>query len=118
MTIGSASLLGFHSMLFAYFGTIVGAIIWGIGLLLASKMDSGPPDYRYLATLEEDKLFWYSIALAVVCMIPFVMIIFSWAGESFRFLSLEREALMLTAAGSNGIVFLFQIFAAHLIKRA
>ena len=118
VTVGSASLLGFHSMLFAYFGTIIGAIIWGIGLLLAAKMDSGPLDYRYLATLEEDKLFWYSIALAVVCMIPFVMIIFSWAGESFRFLSLEREALMLTAAGSNGIVLLFQIFAAHLIKRA
>jgi hypothetical protein len=115
--IGFASLLGLHSMLFAYFGTIIGAIVWGIGLLLAAKMGGGPPDYCFLTRLKEEKLFWYSIMLALVCLIPFAVIIYNWAGESFQYLSLEKEALMLTAVGSNGYVLLFQIFASHLIKR-
>jgi glycosyltransferase involved in cell wall biosynthesis len=118
VTVGSVSFLSLHSMLIAYFGTLLGAIVWGTGLVLSAKLGGGPVDYQVLARLEEDKLFWYSVALLGAFVLMFSLIFARWAAQGFSELALEQETLVLAAFGSNGIVVLFQVFAAHLIKRA
>lgn len=117
VTLGFGSVLGIHTMLFAHLGTIFGITLWGLGLMLSARSGQGPPAYLRLATVDEGRLFWWSVGLTVLCMAPFALILSTWAAQNYTFLALERETLLLTGLGSNGLLIGLNIFAAHLVKR-
>ena len=117
ISLGFASIFEIHTMMFALLSSLFGLTVWAIGLFLAARQQTTLKVYRYLLELEEDKLFWYSILLALISFVFFLMIVFRWGLQDFKFLSLEKETLALVAFGSNGVFLISNVVAAHLIKR-
>ena len=54
--------------------------------------------------------------LLVSILVSLVPIVVSWSGEGFRFLALQKQTLVLVAFSANGVFFLFNVVAAHLLK--
>jgi glycosyltransferase involved in cell wall biosynthesis len=117
ITIGFATILGIHSMLFALLGSCLGIAILGVGLELAVKVPTSIRIYRYLIELTEEKLFWQGLLFLLISFFLFSMIIVNWALNGFNFLALERETLALTALGVDGLFLTLNVVTAHLIKR-
>ena len=116
-TIGFATILGIHSMLFALLGSCLGIAILGIGLELAVRVPTSVRLYRYLIKLPEEKLFWRGILFLLISFLLFSLIVVNWAMNGFKFLSLEKETLALTALGVDGLFLILNVVTAHLIKR-
>ena len=112
---------GLHSMMFALLGTCLGLNIFGIGLLLYARSvgsDRAPEIsvYHALLQLDEGRLFWGCLGFIVLGMGVCVPILRDWAAADFRFLDLHKQTLVLVAFGADGVFFLFNVIAAHLVK--
>jgi glycosyltransferase involved in cell wall biosynthesis len=117
VSIGFASIFGLHSMMFGLLGSFFGIIIWAIGLFLAVKIETDIKTYRYLINLSEDKLFWSSAILVLVSLVLFLTIVVYWAIRGFRFIAIEKETLAVITFASNGMLLVFNVVTAHLLKR-
>jgi glycosyltransferase involved in cell wall biosynthesis len=117
ISIGFASIFGLHSMMFGLLGSFFGIIIWAMGLFLAVKIKTDIKIYRYLIDLSEDKLFWYSIILVLASLTLFLAIVIYWAFKGFRFISIEKETLVIVAFASNSVLLVFNIITTQLLKR-
>jgi hypothetical protein len=115
--IGFASVFGLHTMMFALLGSFFGLTLWSIGLLLSVRIPSGVRIYRRLLDLGEGHLFWMAMLFLVVSSGFFLAILLRWATNGFEFLALERETMLLTAFGANGILLVFNVITAHMIKQ-
>ena len=118
VSVGPVGILGVHSMMFALLGTIFGIIIWTIGLFLAVRIETHLRLYRYLLNLPEDKLFWRSIALFLVSCALLSIIVVYWAWKGFRFISVEKQTLILIALAADGVLLVSNLITAHLLKRS
>ena len=108
---------GLHTMMFALLGTCLGLNVFGIGLLLAARRQRQPGPYALLLDVDEGRLLWGGTAVLLSSvLVSLVPIVSSWAEAGFRFLDLEKETLVLVAFSANGVFFLFNLAAAHLIK--
>lgn len=108
---------GLHTMMFALLGTCLGLNVFGIGLLLAARRRDERSAYDLLLDVDEGRLLWGGAAfLLLSVLVSLVPIVSSWAEAGFRFLDLEKETLVLVAFSANGVFFLFNLAAAHLIK--
>jgi glycosyltransferase involved in cell wall biosynthesis len=115
--IGFASVFGLHTMMFALLGSFFGLTLWSIGLLLSVRIPSAVRTYRWLLDLGEGHLFWIAALFLVVSSGFFLAILVRWATNGFEFLALERETMLLTAFGANGILLVFNVITAHMIKQ-
>jgi len=115
--IGFASVFGLHTMMFALLGSFFGLTLWSIGLLLSVRIPSGVRIYRRLLDLGEGHLFWMAMLFLLVSFGFFLAILVRWATNGFEFLALERETMLLTAFGANGILLVFNVITAHMIKQ-
>ena len=118
VVVGFASVFGLHTMLFALLGSCFGLTLWSIGLMLSVKVPSKLRVYRVLLGLGEDKLFWISMAFLAISAVFFAGIVVRWAANDFKVLDLERETVLLTAFGANGILLVSNVITAHLIKQS
>jgi len=116
--LGFASVLGIHTMMFAFMLSIFGIMIWAIGLFLAVTIKTNIKMYSYLINLSEDKLFWYTLILISVCAFLFIAIIINRAQHGFNYLSLEKLTLVVIGLASNGMLLVFNVNTAHLFKRS
>ena len=112
---------GIHSMMFALLGTCLGLNIFGIGLLLYARAvgSDGAQEigvYHALLRLDEGRLFWGCLGFIGLGMGVCVPILRDWAAADFRFLDLQKQTLVLVAFGADGVFFLFNVIAAHLVK--
>jgi glycosyltransferase involved in cell wall biosynthesis len=115
---GHASIMGIHTTIFAFICSFLGLALWGIGLVLTAKRPAcGVNIYQRLVNMPEDKLFWATLSFMLICFALIAVIVFYWARNHFTFLALEKETLILSALITNGVLLIFQIFTAHLIKR-
>jgi glycosyltransferase involved in cell wall biosynthesis len=117
VSIGFASILGLHSMMFGLLGSFFGIIIWAVGLFLAVKIETDVKTYRYLINLPEDRLFWCSVFLILVSLVLFLAIVIYWAIRGFHFIAIEKETLAVIAFASNAILLVFNVVTAHLLKK-
>ena len=76
-----------------------------------------PDKNQYLVNLSGDMLFWSSFLITLISIFFLLIIIFIWSIQGYNFLSLEKETLVLIAFSSNGIIFITNLIASHLIKR-
>ena len=118
ISIGFASILGIHSMMFALLGSFFGIIIWAIGLFLAVKIKPDTKMYRYLINLPEDRLFWYAVMLTLISLTLFLAIAVYWGLKGFHFISIEKETLAIITFASNGMLVVSNVVTAHLLKRS
>ena len=118
VSIGFASILGIHSMMFALLGTVFGIIIWAIGLFLAIKVQANVRTYRYLINPSEDKLFWYSVVLVLASFALIGTIVIYWGIKGFHFIQIEKQTLVIVALASNGILLVSNVITGHLLKRS
>jgi len=118
VSIGFASVLGIHSMMFALLGSFFGITIWAIGLFLTVRTGADIKTYQYLNDLAEDKLFWYSVVLTLISLALFLAIVIYWGLQGFHFISIEKETLAIIAFASNGMVLVSNVVTAHLLKRS
>ena len=116
--LGFVSLFGLHTMMFALLGSTLGLALLGIGLFLATKIPNKVSLYQTLIDLPEDRLFWSSMAFIGLSLVFFVFIFIQWAANSFTALALQKETLMFTAFGTNGLLATLHVITAHLIRRA
>jgi len=116
--VGFMWIFGMHSMMFGLLGTVFAIILWGIGLFLSVRVETSVRMYRYLVALSEDRLFWYSVAATAVSAAMFGAIVIYWAASGFHFIQIERLTLGAVAFGSNGILLVWHVVTAHLLKRA
>ena len=116
--LGFASVLGIHTMMFAFLLSIFAIIIWAIGLFLTVNISTDIKIYKYLINISEDKLFWYTLLFISICAALFVVIIINWAQQGFNFLSLEKLTLVVIALASNGMLIVFNVNTTHLLKRS
>lgn len=108
---------GLHTMMFALLGTCLGLNVFGIGLLLAARAVDEAGPYAALLNVDEGRLLWGGIVfLALSALVSLVPILLRWSDEGFRFLALEKQTLVLVAFSANGVFFLFNVIAAHLLK--
>lgn len=85
-------------------------------MLAARSVDEAGP-YAPLLNVDEGRLLWGGIGfLALSALVSLVTILLRWSGEGFRFLALEKQTLVLVAFSANGVFFLFNVIAAHLLK--
>lgn len=117
VTIGAASIFGLHSMMFGLLGSFFGIIIWAMGLFLAVKIETDIKTYRYLINLSEGSLFWSSVILVLVSITLFLAIVVYWVLQGFHFIAIEKETLVIVAFASNGMLLVFDVVTAHLLKR-
>jgi hypothetical protein len=117
VSIGFASIFGLHSMMFGLLGSFFGIIIWAMGLFLAVKIETDIKTYRYLINLSEDKLFWSSVILVLVSLVLFLAIVIYWALRGFHFIAIEKETLVIVTFASDGMLLVFNVVTAHLLKR-
>lgn len=115
--LGFVSVFGIHSMMFALLGTFFGLQLWGIGLFLAARTGATVRSYRFILALREDHLFWYSVGFVLASAAMLAGIVVRWALNGFHFLALEKETLFFTAFGANGLLVVFNLITAHMIKR-
>lgn len=118
VTIGFASIFGLHSMMFGLLGSFFGIIIWAVGLFLAIKIETDIKTYRYLINLQEGSLFWSSVILFLVSVALFLAIVIYWVLQGFHFIAIEKETLVVVAFASNGMLLVFDVVTAHLLKRS
>ena len=117
MTLGFVSVLGVHTMMFCMLFTFLGLSIMAVGLFLSTRVPTSLKIYKILIELSEDKLFWLSAILFMISVAFFVAIIVNWARNDYQALALQKETLALIAFGSNGILLVLNVIAAHLIRR-
>jgi len=117
ITIGFASIFGLHSMMFGLLGSFFGIIIWAMGLFLAVKIETDVKTYKYLINLPEGSLFWSSVILVLVSVALFLAIVIYWVLQGFHFIAIEKETLVIVAFASNGMLLVFDVVTAHLLKR-
>jgi glycosyltransferase involved in cell wall biosynthesis len=117
VTIGFASIFGLHSMMFGLLGSFFGIIIWAVGLFLAVKIETDIKTYRYLINLSEGRLFWSSVILVLVSVALFLAIVIYWVLQGFHFIAIEKETLVIVTFASNGMLLVFNVVTAHLLKR-
>ena len=117
VSLGFAEVLGLHSMMFAMLGSCFGLTLWSTGLLLSVRSTAQQRSYRAVLGLGEGALFWGATAFAVLSLAFFAVIVRRWAQAGFENLALERQTLLLTAFGANGILFVFNVITAHLLKQ-
>jgi len=111
------NLFGVHTMLFGLLGTLLGLNVFGVGTLLAARDPRAAGPYTGLVAMDEGKLFWGGAALLLVSFVFAVApILVAWSQGGWRHLALEKQTVALIAFGSNGVFFLFNLIAAHLIK--
>ena len=116
LPVGFVNAFGLHTMMFALLGACLGVNIFGIGILLAARSGEAGP-YGALLDLDEGRLLWGGVAfLGISLLVSVVPIVLRWSGEGFRFLALEKQTLVLVAFSANGVFFLFNVMAAHLLK--
>lgn len=116
--LGFASIFGIHTAIFGMLGSCLGLSIWSIGLLLASRQVSSIPVYDALIRMSEDRLFWISFSFISISAALVFLILAAWALNGFKFLALEKETILISAFITNGLLLVFSIFTAHLMKRA
>jgi hypothetical protein len=114
--IGFASVFGLHTMMFAMLGSVFGLSLWGTGMLLSVRIPSDLPLYDVLLDLDEGRLFWATAAFLALSLAFFAAIGARWARNDFVYLDLERETLLLTAFGADGIMLVTQVLTARLMK--
>jgi uncharacterized membrane protein YwzB len=73
--------------------------------------------YRYLINLPEGSLFWSSVILILVSVVLFLAIVIYWMLQGFRFIAIEKETLVIVTFASNGMLLVFDVVTAHLLKR-
>jgi len=118
IVIAHISVLGLHTMMFIMLGSFLGIFSWSLGLFLSlKKNEDSLRDYDYIMNLQEDKLLVYILLLCLLGIISFTFILFQWSQNSFTFLSLEKQTLVLIAFSANNIFIVSNIIAAHLLKR-
>ncbi|MGD8328027.1 MAG: glycosyltransferase family 2 protein [Acidobacteriota bacterium] len=108
---------GIHTMMFALLGTLLGLNVFGIGMLLAARrpQDRGP--YGALLEIDEGRLLWGGAGVLLLSILAsLVPMVWSWWAADFRFLALQKQTLVLVAFTANGVFFLFNVVAAHLLK--
>jgi glycosyltransferase involved in cell wall biosynthesis len=118
VSIGFVSIFGLHSMMFGLLGSFFGIIIWAVGLFLAVKIETDIKIYRYLINLSEDRLFWYSIVLALASVGMFAAIVVYWSLKGFHFIYIEKETLAVVALGADAMLVVSNVVTAHLLKRS
>jgi len=108
---------GIHTMMFALLGTCLGLNVFGIGMLLAARRPGERGPYTALLDIDEGRLLWGGAAVLLVSILAsLVPMVWSWSQAGFRFLALQKQTLVLVAFTANGVFFLFNVAAAHLIK--
>jgi hypothetical protein len=115
--VGFVWVFGIHTMMFALLGSCVAVSIWSVGLILSTRVASPLRVYRYLVDLSEDKLFWSSVAFFGLCALLFLGLVVSWGVQGFRFISLERQTLLVITLATNGLFLTLNVITAHLVKR-
>ena len=115
--IGFASVFGLHTMMFALLGSLFGLSVWSSGLLLAARVPSKLRLYSGLLEMSEGQLFWSAVVFVAISIGFFLGIVVRWAMNDFRFLALERETMLLTAFGANGILLVANVLTARLLKQ-
>jgi len=111
------NLFGVHTMLFGLLGTLLGLNVFGVGTLLAARDPQAAGPYSALVAMDEGKLFWGGAALLLVSFaLAVTPILVAWGQGGWRHLALEKQTVALIAFGTNGVFFLFNLIAAHLIK--
>jgi hypothetical protein len=115
--VGFASVLGIHTMMFALLGSCFGLTLWSIGLLLSVRLRSPLWPYRFVLEMGEGRLFWAALLFLAVSFGFFVAIFVHWAANGFENLALQKETLLLTAFGANGILLVSNLITAHLLKQ-
>ncbi len=116
--VGFASIFGIHTMVIALLGSFFALTIWGIGLFLSAKKNTDVRLYQSLIHMSEDKIFWLASAFLFTSFLLLVLIFANWAMNHFKFLSLVRETIALSAFISNGLLIISNIITAHMIKRS
>jgi glycosyltransferase involved in cell wall biosynthesis len=112
------NVFGIHTMMFALLGTCLGLNVFGVGLLLAAREGGDPGPYRPLLEVDEGRLLWGGVGFLLACtLVSLVPIVIDWRSAGFRFLALQKQTLVLVAFGANGVFFLFNVIAAHLLKQ-
>ena len=118
VTIGGATFMGLHTMMFGLLFSCVGITIFGVGLNLSARHPLRKGVYGYLLNLKEDRLFWGLVSLGLVSFTCDFLVVVKWMAAGFSNISLERITLVLIAFSTNGLIFIANIFAAHLMKRS
>lgn len=115
---GGFALFGLHTMMFALVATCLGMNVFGIGLLLATRRPATETAYDRLLSIDEGRLLWGGIGLlAFLLAATFLPIWVSWWRAGFHDLALEKATLVWTAFGADGVFFVFNLIAAHMLKR-
>jgi hypothetical protein len=104
-------------MMFGLLGSFFGIIIWAVGLFLAVKIETDVRTYKYLINLSEGRLFWSSVILVLVSVALFLAIVIYWVLQGFHFIAVEKETLVIVTFASNGMLLVFDVVTAHLLKR-
>ncbi len=115
--VGSFSVLGIHTTVFASLGSFLGFSVWATGLFLSVWSVRKPPLYAALINLEEARLFWISFSIIFLSILFVSIVIFQWSQNDFQFLSLEKPVIVISAFITTGFLFLSNVITAHLIKR-
>ena len=110
--------MGLHTMMFGLLFSCVGITIFGVGLNLSARHPVRKGVYGYLLNLREDRLFWGLVSLGLVSFTCDFLVVVKWMAAGFSNISLERITLVLIAFSTNGLIFIANIFAAHLMKRS
>lgn len=118
VTIGGVTLMGLHTMMFGLLFSVVGITIFGIGLNLSARHPVRKGVYGSLLNLKEDRLFWGLVSLGLLSFAGVLLVVGKWVVAGFSNISLERITLVLIAFSTNGLIFIANTFAAHLMKRS
>ena len=118
LRLGSIALMGIHTSSFACIGSFLGLALWGIGLVLTAKRPNRHVRiYQALVDMPEERFFWLIVYFLMIFFVFLTAVILFWASYHFTFLPYEKETVILSGFITNGVLLIFQIFTAHLIKR-
>lgn len=117
LTLKSVGLFGINSMLFGFMGTILGTLIWAVGLYLTVSVKPSIRMYQYLIQVSEEKLFWGSVISILFSAVLLGAIVVYWGTQGFMNIHIEKITLGIIALASNIILLVYCIITSHLLKK-
>ena len=117
LRIGPIETFGINSMLFGFFGSITGILIWTTGMYLTLTNKSRINIYKKLIDASEDKVFWGSVCLTLFSLGLLGILIVYWGFQGFINIHIEKITVALVALSSNIMLLVYSIITTHLLKR-